>query len=69
MDAILISVLEDYFGESVKEVNSVEAKINGHWYQVIDSEDSRCEDEEFTFIKEEGIEHWYNDKLYYIVAQ
>ena len=44
MDAILISVLEDYFGESVKEVNSVEAKINGHWYQVIDSEDSRCGD-------------------------
>lgn len=69
MDATLISVLEDYFGESVEKVDALEAKINGHWYQVIDSKDSRCEDEEFPFIKEEGIKHWYNDQLYYIVAQ
>lgn len=67
MNATLVSVLEDYFGEQVTEVRDVEAKINGAWYQVINVEETDNSDE-LSFVKESPT-HWFKDEKYYIVEQ
>lgn len=70
MNAKLIAVLEDFFEEKVEEVNVVEARINGGWYQVVpaDEVDHLDDDEELAFVKHEPW-HWFNGEKYYIVHQ
>lgn len=67
MNANLISVLEDYFGESVSEVRDVEAKIAGRWYQVVNVEEAD-NSEELSFVK--GCPtHYFEGERYYVVEQ
>lgn len=63
----LVNVLENYFGTNVEETRSVEAKINGKWYQVVPV-DEADNNEELSFVTENPV-HEFEGKEYYIVEQ